>query len=97
VYGVPPGPVREADSPGAVAPHCAAQRPDHSLPEVLSDDELALAIDTLRRKRDFTRRMLAAANAGRRPDDRNQGRGERGPEPPDGRRLIAARPAGLHV
>lgn len=46
-------------------PHFSAQRPDHSLPELLDDDELARAIDSLRRKLASARRMLAIANFAR--------------------------------
>lgn len=64
MYSVTP-PLRPVGNPPGAAPHFAAQRPDHSLPELLSDDELVRAIDTLRRKRDSSRRMLATANAAR--------------------------------
>lgn len=50
--------------PGA-SPHFGAQRPDHSPPELLGDDELALAVDSLRRKLHSARRMLVFANAAR--------------------------------
>jgi membrane protein implicated in regulation of membrane protease activity len=64
VYGVTHL-LRPAAGPPGAAPYFAAQRPDHSLPEVLSDDELALAIATLRRKRDSSRRMLTTAKGAR--------------------------------
>lgn len=51
----PPGP----------SPHFSAQRPDHSPPELLGDDELARAIDSLTRKLRSARRMLALASAAR--------------------------------
>jgi hypothetical protein len=56
--GLPAGP------PGA-APHFGAQRPDHSPPELLSDDELARSLDSLNRKLHSARRMLAFANTAR--------------------------------
>lgn len=46
-------------------PHFLAQRPDHSPPDTLSDDELARAIDTLQRKLQSARRMLAVATIAR--------------------------------
>ena len=46
-------------------PRFLAQRPDHSPPELLEDDELARAIDSLERKLASARRMLAIANFAR--------------------------------
>jgi hypothetical protein len=46
-------------------PHFGAQRPDHSPPELLGDDELARAIDSLQRKLRSARRMLAVATMAR--------------------------------
>ena len=46
-------------------PHFRAQRPDHSPPELLADDELALSIDTLRRKLASARQMYAVARVAR--------------------------------
>lgn len=46
-------------------PHFSAQRPDHQPPELLGDDELARAIDSLRRKLGSAQRMLALANFAR--------------------------------
>ena len=51
--------------PAGATPHFGAQRPDHSRPELLSDDELALAIDSLKRKLRSARQMLALANIAR--------------------------------
>jgi hypothetical protein len=51
------------DGPAGAVPHFAAQRPDHSPPELLGDDELARAIDSLHRKLRSARRMLLLANA----------------------------------
>jgi hypothetical protein len=46
-------------------PHFARQRPDHSPPELLSNDELDLAINTLDRKLRSARRMFVVATATR--------------------------------
>ena len=46
-------------------PHFSAQRPDHSPPELLDDDELVRAIDSLHRKLASARRMLVIANFAR--------------------------------
>lgn len=54
-----------AGGPSGAVPHFSAQRPDHSPPELLDDDELAHAIDSLRRKLASARRMLAIANFAR--------------------------------
>jgi len=54
-----------AGGPGGATPHFSAQRPDHSPPELLGDDELARAIDSLHRKLSSARRMLAIANFAR--------------------------------
>jgi hypothetical protein len=51
--------------PAGAAPHFSAQRPDHSRPELLSDDELSRAVDSLKRKLHSARRMLALANGAR--------------------------------
>ena len=51
--------------PAGATPHFGAQRPDHSRPDLLSDDELARAIDSLQRKLRSARRMLAIANGAR--------------------------------
>lgn len=51
--------------PTGAIPHFAAQRPDHSPPETLSDDELARAIDSLERKHRSAKRMLVLANGAR--------------------------------
>ena len=51
--------------PSGATPHFAAQRPDHSPPELLGDDELARAIDSLQRKLRSARRMLAVATMAR--------------------------------
>ena len=47
--------------PSGATPHFGAQRPDHSPPELLGDDELARAIDSLERKLRSARRMLRLA------------------------------------
>lgn len=58
-------PVPSSGPAGAVS-HFGAQRPDHSPPpELLGDDELARAIDSLRRKLASARRMLVIANFAR--------------------------------
>jgi hypothetical protein len=46
-------------------PHFLAQRPDHSPPDLLEDDELARAINSLQRKLSSARRMLVIANFAR--------------------------------
>jgi hypothetical protein len=51
--------------PTGAVPHFAAQRPDHSPPDTLSDDELARAIDSLERKLRSAKRMLTLANSAR--------------------------------
>jgi hypothetical protein len=51
--------------PTGAVPHFAAQRPDHSPPDTLSDDELARAIDSLDRKHRSAKRMLVLANGAR--------------------------------
>lgn len=56
---------RVSSGPPGGAPHFAAHRPDHSPPELLSDDELARAIDSLRRKHRSALRMLVLATAAR--------------------------------
>lgn len=58
VHGLPEG-------PSGPSPHFSAQRPDHSPPELLGDDELARAIDSLTRKLRSARRMFALATAAR--------------------------------
>jgi hypothetical protein len=51
--------------PTGAVPHFAAQRPDHSPPDTLSNDELARAIDSLERKSRSAKRMLVLANGAR--------------------------------
>lgn len=51
--------------PAGAAPHFGSQRPDHSPPDLLSNDELARAIESLRRKVHSARRMLVFANIAR--------------------------------
>jgi len=60
----PPLGPEAATIPGSagVPPRFHAPRPDHSPPELLSDDELARAIQTLRRKAHSVRRARLAAN-----------------------------------
>ena len=59
-----PGRPVAGGTPGP-APHFSAHRPDHSPPELLSDDELARAIASLSRKLYSARRMLAFATMAR--------------------------------
>jgi hypothetical protein len=59
--GISSGPV----GPSGATPHFGAQRPDHSPPELLGDDELARAVDSLTRKLHSARRMLALAYGAR--------------------------------
>lgn len=54
-----------AIGPTGAVPHFAAQRPDHSPPDTLSDEELARAIDSLERKLRSAKRMLVLANSAR--------------------------------
>jgi len=51
--------------PSGAAPHFGRQRPDHSPPELLSDEELARSIDSLARKLRSARRMLILATTWR--------------------------------
>lgn len=53
------------DGPPGPTPHFSPQRPDHSPPELLGDDELARAIDSLARKLQSARRMFALATIAR--------------------------------
>ncbi|HVZ48107.1 MAG TPA: hypothetical protein VG916_04955 [Gemmatimonadaceae bacterium] len=55
-----PGRTTVAGPPGPV-PHFTRHRPDHVAPDLLSDDELALAVDSLTRKLHSAQRMLAGA------------------------------------
>lgn len=51
--------------PSGAAPHFSRQRPDHSPPELLTDEELERSIDSLSRKLRSARRMLVLATAWR--------------------------------
>lgn len=51
--------------PAGAIPHFMAHRPDHSSPELLGDDELARAIDSLTRKLHSARHMLTIVRSAR--------------------------------
>jgi hypothetical protein len=53
------------DGPPGATPHFGRQRPDHSPPELLSDEELVRSIDSLSRKLRSARRMLVLATVWR--------------------------------
>lgn len=58
------GPTSAGGPPGPT-PHFSRHRPDHSPPDLLSDDELARAVDSLARKLHSARRMLVVAAVAR--------------------------------
>ena len=65
MYAVTPAERNSPVGPSGAVPRFSAQRPDHSPPALLDDDELARAIDSLRRKLASARRMLAVSNFAR--------------------------------